>query len=464
MGKLNISLLLCVFWAVNVFGLNVDVINKDLVNKNVERTIDLSTQLVKISSKITIENIGKAPVKNFLVAVDPTSKDKLAFVSVKDSNKRDVRTFETSLLDNTNAKFWRIELKEALQPGKTAVYQFDTVYSKSLTPYPSSITQKEKQLVRFIGNHYFYSPYLTNSQKTTVSLGTRNIETFTKLKPFSHSDSTIHYGSYENIPSFSEDELNIHYENNAPFLTVTKIDRTIEVSHWGNIAVEETVDMYHSGAVLKGSFSRYEYQQDSSSGLSSVKSYKTLLPASATGVYYRDTNGNISTSHMRVKKDAVELELRPRFPLFGGWKTHYTLGYNVPSYEYLYHSGNQYLLKMRLMDHIYDDMVVDEIKTTVILPEGTTDVKVTPPYPIIRHPDTLHYTYLDTKGRTTISFTKKNLVENHIQDFQLRYSFPQILMLQEPILVVIFLYILFLLVIVYVRLDFSIHKDEHHKE
>jgi len=42
---------------------------------------------------------------------------------------------------------------------------------------------------------------------------------------------------------------------------------------------------------------------------------------------------------MHETDDGVELELRPRFPLFGGWKTNYYIGYNVPSYQYLYHSG-----------------------------------------------------------------------------------------------------------------------------
>lgn len=70
-----------------------------------------------------------------------------------------------------------------------------------------------------------------------------------------------------------------------------------------------------------------------------TRSFKTILPASAKDVYYRDEIGNISTSHMRIQDDAVELDLRPRFPLFGGWKTHYKIGYNVPSYEYLYSSG-----------------------------------------------------------------------------------------------------------------------------
>lgn len=67
---------------------------------------------------------------------------------------------------------------------------------------------------------------------------------------------------------------------------------------------------------------------------------QTVLPAAASDVYYRDEIGNISTSHMRVLSDSVELDLRPRFPLFGGWKTHYVLGYNVPSYEYLFYAGN----------------------------------------------------------------------------------------------------------------------------
>lgn len=68
--------------------------------------------------------------------------------------------------------------------------------------------------------------------------------------------------------------MKIHYENNTPFLTISSITRTIEVSHWGNIAVEETIDLRHTGATLKGPFSRYDYQRQSDSGISSVKSFK----------------------------------------------------------------------------------------------------------------------------------------------------------------------------------------------
>lgn len=185
-----------------------------------------------------------------------------------------------------------------------------------------------------------------------------------------------------------------------------------------------------------------------------------MLPASASDVYYRDNNGNISTSHMKYRRDAVELDLRPRFPLFGGWKTQYTLGYNVPSYEYLYNNGDEYILKLRAIDHIYDDMVVDSLTTQVVLPEGATNIKLKTPYPVERQKDVLHFTYLDLKGRPVVSFSKQFLVENHIQDFQISYNFPRVLMLQEPLLVFGALYFLFLIIIAYVRLDFSITKPK----
>lgn len=87
----------------------------------------------------------------------------------------------------------------------------------------------------------------------------------------------------------------------------------------------------------QGTFSRYDYQRTPTHA--AVKSFKVALPAAARDVYYRDVIGNISTSNLQVQEEAVEVELRPRFPLFGGWKTQYYIGYNVPSYEYLHSRG-----------------------------------------------------------------------------------------------------------------------------
>jgi len=132
----------------------------------------------------------------------------------------------------------------------------------------------------------------------------------------------------------------------------------------------------------------------------------------------------------------------------------------VPSYQYLLNKGDNFALKMKFVDHIFDDQIVDQLTVKIIFPEGSTNLKLQTPYPVKRDPDELHYTYLDTVGRPVIILHKNNLVENHIQDFTVQYTFHRYMLLQEPFLVVSAFYLLFVLVIVYVRLDFSISKDE----
>lgn len=424
--------------------------------------MDLSTHLAKITSEILLSNQGDSAVQNFVLAVEADLVPHLAYIgaSVKGDEEEDgMLELSETAEEGQSGAFYKVKLPSSLGAGAKLRVKVETVFSHVLRPFPSTITQAERQLVVFQGNHYLYSPYPTRSQTSRVRLASKTIESYTKLGNPSKSDEIIEYGPFRDVGPFSEDTMKIHYENNTPFLTISSITRLIEVSHWGNIAVEETIDLRHTGAFLKGPFSRYDYQRQSDSGISSIKSFKTILPASAQDVYYRDEIGNISTSHLQVLEDSVEVEIRPRFPLFGGWKTHYIVGYNLPSYEYLYTLGDHYALKMRLVDHVYDDQVIDSLTVKLILPEGARNIHVDNPYPIDRVPDQLHYTYLDTFGRPVLVATKNNLVEQHIQDVVVHYTFNKILMLQEPLLVVGAFYILFFTVIIYVRLDFAITKD-----
>ena len=137
----------------------------------------------------------------------------------------------------------------------------------------------------YTGNHYAYLPYKCKTQTTKVTLSSSNIESYSKLKPVSQSESVITYGPYSNVEPFSFDEMTVHYENNNPFLIVTKLERIVELSMWGNIAIEETLDVQHVGAKLKGSFSRYEFQKENS-GVSAVKMFKSVLPAAGNVPYY----------------------------------------------------------------------------------------------------------------------------------------------------------------------------------
>uniref|UniRef100_A0A8C6QGU3 Dolichyl-diphosphooligosaccharide--protein glycosyltransferase subunit 1 n=1 Tax=Nannospalax galili TaxID=1026970 RepID=A0A8C6QGU3_NANGA len=316
----------------------------------------------------------------------------------------------------------------------------ETVYTHVLQPYPTQITQSEKQFVVFEGNHYFYSPYPTKSQTMQVKLS------HIKLENPTHSEDVLDYGPFKDVTAYSQDS----FKNNSPFLTITSMTRVTEISHWGNIAVEENVDLKCTGSVPKGPFSH--------SGISSFHSFKTILPAAAQDVYYWDEIGNVSTSHLFILDDSEEMKIRPQFPLFGRWKPHYIIGYNLPNYEYLYNLGDQYALKMRFVDHVFDEQVIDSLTGKIILLEGAKNIQVDSPY-ISCAPNELHYTCLDTFGCPVIVAYKKNLVEQHIQDIMVHYTFNKVLMLQEPLLVVAAFYTLFITPIIYVRLDFSITKN-----
>nr|CAG4650912.1 EOG090X04O4 [Simocephalus serrulatus] len=453
--RLKISLV-CICLTLSSF---CSAASEDLVIKSAERTIDITSQLVKITHKLTLSNTGKSAVRSFDFPIETKAVEKLSYFKAQLADGKDSSAeLKSASSSGKGTLSYKITLSSSLEPGQTVLV--GTVFTHHLTPHPAQITQKEKQLVQYRGSAYIYSPYKILSQTTKVLLSSSTVESYTKVKPSSQSDSTITYGPYDNVAPLSEENILIHFENNAPFLSVANLLRHIEVSHWGNIAVEETLDVYHGGAKLKGSFSRFEYQREHS-GVSSIKSFKTILPEFAADVYYRDEIGNISTSNLRQEDDGdVSLELRPRFPLFGGWKTHYVVGYNLPSFANLFNSGDEFVLQMDLISHIFDQMIIDDALVRIVLPEGASNIEIETPYAVTRLPDSLHFTYLDVKGRPVVEIAAKNLVENHIQPFKLRYTFSRIVMLQEPLLCVLAFFLLFLTFIVYARLDFSITKDE----
>lgn len=100
-------------------------------------------------------------------------------------------------------KFWKILLPNPLASGDIVVIEVNEFWTNRIEPYPQYITQKDKQLVRYHGNVYVYSPYKTKRITTSVHLHSRNIENYTKLKSASLNDGTITYGSYFGVPPFS---------------------------------------------------------------------------------------------------------------------------------------------------------------------------------------------------------------------------------------------------------------------
>ncbi|KAJ1346200.1 hypothetical protein KIN20_000930 [Parelaphostrongylus tenuis] len=426
----------------------------------VERTVDISSQIVKVSSQLTLFNSGSGDANSVDIIISKEESGHLSYIFAEETKNKVKLKISEQPGEKQGYRVYKVELLNRIPQNGEVKLKTEYRFTGLLTPFPAKITQKENQFVVYHGDAHYPSVYPIMSEKTIVKIGSGKTLSATEVSPTNRENERVIYGPYKDQPAFTSEPIKIHYENNSPFVVATSVQRWIEISHWGNIAVEEHIELLHKGAELKGPFSRADQMMDRR-GLRqpALLYFTTVLPASAKDIYYRDVIGNISTSSVRPRSDSVDVDLKPRFPLFGGWRTSYIIGYNVPSFEYLYNKGNDYALKMRVLDHIFDNVVVENLTIKIVLPELVKKVRLTTPYAMTRRPDEFHSTYLDTTGRTVIVLQKENLVPEHIQQFTLFYEFDYANMIREPIIATAFFFALFLAVIIYMRFDFTIVVD-----
>eukprot|EP00941_MAST-03F_sp_MAST-3F-sp1_P000025 g25.t1 len=375
----------------------------------------------------------------------------VAYLEVLDSGNRELDFMQA------DGNCYKVQLLDKFPQ----IFTIYSVHTHMLTPYPTEITQGEPQLVLLELDAYFNSAYSTDKMTTVVELYSNQVESWSRHKPSKRKDKKVQYGPYLDVEPHAEAPVLIHFQNDHPFVTFTHVDKEIEVSHWGNIAVEELIDMEHTGAKLKGGFSRLDYMRGQLDN--SFDRIVATLPLSASDLYYRDVIGNISTSDVTMVDEGLELMLLPRFPMYGGWKTQFYYGYNLPSEDYVSENNGNYVLDIELPP-AFDSAVTNSLRTKIILPEGATDIEVVTPYDFDGPTYTRRFTFLDASwlggGRPVIILKKKNIVREHYQSVQIKYKFRKISMLGEPLLLILGWLSLFLVVIIGSRLDFSIVAEK----
>jgi len=388
----------------------------------------------------------------------------LAFLAVKEESKADL-VVGTPKKEKTASGLvysaYPVDLGRSLEAGAGINLVVSAVFSHAMKAAPAEIAQTDRQQVIYEDNHFFFSPYHTVNQKTTIKLASNAVERYSQDKsPASLKGDTLTYGPYQDTDAFSQAPLFVHFENNAPFVTISSMTKIIEVSHWGNANVEEWYEMSHDGAKLQGEFSRFDYRRQNKGPF--VRSITHVLPLDAHNIYYRDEIGNISTSAIAANDRALFLDLTPRFPLFGGWKTKFYMGYDLPLHHYLFndvHDSSRFMLNISFAKDFTSDLVIDDLTVKIILPEGVKDVRTVLPFAVDSQTNDLHFTYLDVQGRPVVVLNKKNVVSEHNEFFQVTYHFSRLSMLQEPLLLIGAYFLFFVFAMLYVRFDLSITKD-----
>ncbi|CAJ1976751.1 unnamed protein product [Sphenostylis stenocarpa] len=433
---------------------------------NAERRIDLTSHIIKVYLTLKVENLGTSAASEVHLAFSPTEVEHLATLkAAATSGKRKKKTYvpldvkSAELPDGPNGtKFFSIALLSPLSKGETTTLEVLYILTRSLEPFPVEISQSESQLVYFRDSAILLSPYHVKQQTTFIKTPSTRVESFTVVDPTKRAGTELKYGPYESQPPYSYSPVLVHFENNNPFAVVEELEREIEISHWGSIQVTERYSLVHAGAQHKGVFSRVEYQtRPGGTGVSSFKNLLAKLPPRVHSVYYRDGIGNISTSHLRTDSRKSELEIEPRYPLFGGWKATFVIGYGLPLQDFLFEApdGRRYLnftFGCPLVETVVDKLIVK-----VVLPEGSKDPTAEIPFEVKQHLE-IKYSYLDVVGRTVVVLEKRNVVPEHNIPFQVYYGFNPIFMLAEPLMLVSAFFLLFVASVAYLHVDLSIRK------
>ncbi|KAI4336684.1 hypothetical protein L6164_015180 [Bauhinia variegata] len=439
----------------------------DLVLPKVERRIDLTSQVVRITTSLKVENTGSDLVSEVLLTFPDRQANNLAYSTAtlyegKGKAKASAGSLPVELVHPKDMPpsltVYSVSLPKALGKGEGLMLDVLAVFTHALQPFPEKITQADIQLVLFQESAHYLSPYAVKAQSLTVKLPDARIESYTRLENTKVHGSEIKYGPYENLPPFSYSPVVIHFESNQPFAVAKELVREIEISHWGNVQVTEHYNLVHDGAQSKGEFSRLDYQaRPYVRGASAFRRLVAKLPPRAHSVYYRDEIGNISTSSLWGDSKKMEMEIEPRYPMFGGWKTAFTIGYGLPLRDFLFELNGERFLNISFGSPV-NELVIDALFVKVVLPEGSREISVSVPFPVKQRQET-KFSHLDVVGRPVVVLEKNNVVPEHNEHFQVYYKFSSLSMLMEPLMLISGFFFLFVACIAYMHADLSISKS-----
>jgi oligosaccharyltransferase complex subunit alpha (ribophorin I) len=389
------------------------------------------------------------------------------------------RSWKTTrgLTIHSSTEFYKIHLPEPLAPKAQQTLSISYSVLSALQPVPAQLAQTDKQYLQYTFSAYAPSAYLTEKQRTKVKFPNSDVPDYTTLPSELNEEqkadpqkqgSTFTYGLYNNVPAGASQPVSVRYEFTKPVTHATLLERDLEVSHWGgNLASEERYWLVNQGAGLKNHFSRVEWQRQSymNPPTFALKGLNLPLAPGAVDPYFTDDIGNVSTSKFRPGNKEALLELKPRDPVFGTWKYSFRVGWNADLATYLrkLSKGDTYVLKVPFLEgpRSGEGISYGRVNLRVILPEGAKNVRFSTTVPIVDNSTSLHKTFMDTLGRTTLSLTAINLVDEfRDRDLLVTYDYPWTAGYRKPIVITLGVFALFAVTWVLGSIDTSIGKKK----
>lgn len=441
-------------------------------NLNINRMINLKNKIILIENQIRIQNLKDDPVYSYRYLLSKNSSSSLVNIHAKMTYSVDDETTTlpiTKSFEDDNFIYYDISFKKEPMNSKEIRYLIvNEDHFEKLQFFPKKIPIKDNQYALFIDTVNCVSLYETESQVTTVMLPNDNTEIVKMTTARSNKlKDKIVYTVKDVFPSMKYEQLYIHYLYNEPFTVMNYAFKSYQISHWGNIAVDEDYQLKNIGALLDGEFGRVDYESYSRKGGKNALRYlQAKLPIRAWGLWYRDEIGNVTTSRASREWNDVSLVLYPRFPILGGWKSNFGIGYNLPSKFHIKTNDQGNYVVNLTFGMPFEDLLAKEYTVRVALPEGAEVTKVDLPLEKGEYEITYDKSYstLDLIGRQNVVIKMKNVYDSHKVDFQIYYNYSKVTLIRKPLILILYFLIVFIALIISFRAKISLDKTEKVKE
>lgn len=422
-------------------------------NLEYQRIIDVKHAHINEALELNIENIGSHPADEYFLALPKEVYEKVSMFAVQLTDKRvfvnsSLFPIVTELEDGSQLAYGLIKLPSPVAPGGKVALSVRLSHNKHATPYPEHIAMKDEQELLLSTPRLPLSAYVTRKSNLKV-IGSSEFREAVEIEDSSlrgqESKEGLTFGTWEDVQAFENKKtLELIYAHNLPVLEASQLNRDVWISHWGStIQFEEYYELINRSAKLNKGFSRLELMKEQQGmKLSHYCSVLEMrLPEDSSDHYYTDLVGKVSTS--RVLGD--NLYLKPRYPLFGGWKYNFTVGWTNKLQKFLHtskHSKDSYVLSIPLLNGP-SDILYDKVALSIFLPEGAQIQTIDPPVPFVDIKVTTQKSYLDlNNGHTKVICNFKNLIGDIGQGSVLvKYTYDSNALYKKPLSVAIYIFV-----------------------
>ena len=347
----------------------------------------------------------------------------------------------------------------SLAVGKSVQLVIGWAKMHGLRPVPEVNEQNEPLRVLLEDNAYFWSPYKTMKQQTSMMVASKFVILSKECprpnqldKPVPGANvlpgmSQFICGVYNDVGPMEKSRLRMHYiMPDTPMATMTNVDRHLTVLPWFNVLqVTEKIRLRHDGFKLKdGKCSRSQFLRsirDRNLNVQVIGMMPFLVPSAAYDVDVRDENGRLTG---QVNRGAVpgfghlhQINVAPRYPLYGGWSWTFEFSYKVPLSSVLSSSGANKQLTVPLFQTHFD-LPIEQFSIKINLPEDAELIGIkSDEFKHLEPTVTRYKTYLSTKGELAVELLLENLVKEHGQNIKITYAYPWWGIFRKPLVILL---------------------------